>query len=97
MDSAAPLFRIDLCALGLKVIPCYKEKIVDRIRKVQNYEIIVTPRSKKLQEELDNYAWLDTSKKANEREVPIDKWNHAIDASLGYAVTFLTQQSSSIY
>jgi len=97
MDNAAPLFILDLQKLGLKVIPCYKEKIVDRIRKVQDYEIIVTARSKKLMEELDNYAWLDTSKRRSEREVPIDKYNHAIDASLGYAVTFLTQQSSSIY
>jgi phage terminase large subunit len=97
MDNAAPLFILDLTRLGLKIIPCYKEKIVDRIRKVQNYEIIVTARSKNLAEELDNYAWLDTSKRASEREVPIDKWNHGIDASLGYAVTFLTQQSSSIF
>lgn len=97
MDNAAPLFILDLQKLGLKVIPCYKEKIVDRIRKVQDYEIIVTARSKKLMDELDNYAWLDTSKTRSEREVPIDKYNHAIDASLGYAVTFLTQQSSSIY
>jgi phage terminase large subunit len=92
MDNAAPLFILDLKKMGLKVIPCYKEKIVDRIRKVQDYEIIVTARSKKLMEELDNYAWLN-----NGKDIPIDKYNHAIDASLGYAVTFLTQQKSSIY
>lgn len=92
MDNAAPLFILDLRKLGLKILPCTKEKIVDRIMRVLNYEIIVTQRSKKLMEELNNYHWLGKGK-----EVPCDKYNHAIDASLGYAFTFLTQSRSSTF
>ena len=50
--------------------------IKDDIREInEEYQIIVTQRSKDVKIELNNYAWND--KKAS---IPIDEFNHAMDA-----------------
>ena len=54
----------------------YPGSVQDGIRKMQDYKIIVTPDSKNIIKELNNYVWND--KKAS---VPIDEYNHSIDAS----------------
>ena len=53
------------------------------IQKMQKYQIIVTPRSKNLIKELNNYVWLD-----KKSDVPIDDFNHLIDPTR-YAVDYL--------
>lgn len=52
-----------------------KEMIVDDIREIKKYLLVITPRSKNVKTELNNYVWND--KKAS---IPIDKFNHAMDA-----------------
>jgi len=74
-DSQAKMFIKDLANRGLNIKPCEKPKIRDSIMSILNYEIIVTPCSKNLIFELNNYKWSD-----NKKDEPIDQYNHAIDA-----------------
>jgi phage terminase large subunit len=70
---------------SLNIIPCVKGKgsVLTGIQKMQKYTIIVTPRSKNLIKELNNYIWLD-----KKSDVPIDDFNHLIDP-IRYAVDYL--------
>jgi len=52
------------------------DSVINGIRSMQDYEIVVCGLSPDLKKELNNYVWND--KKAS---IPIDKWNHLIDAS----------------
>lgn len=64
--------------------PCFKRPgiVQERIRWMQDYQIVVDPNSHNIQNELRNYKWAD--KKSN---TPIDDYNHAIDA-MGYIFTY---------
>jgi len=44
------------------------------IQDMQDYELIITDRSKNVKKELENYIWLD-----KKGDIPIDAWNHTID------------------
>lgn len=55
--------------------PVNKPNVVESIKKIMDYQIIVTPNSRNLIKELKNYVWLD-----KKGEVPIDENNHLIDA-----------------
>lgn len=66
---------LDLREAGFNAVNCYKSTIIERIKDILDYTIIVDPESKTLQKELNNWKWHD--KRA---EVPVDKDNHAIDA-----------------
>ncbi|MCK4883677.1 MAG: phage terminase large subunit [Candidatus Diapherotrites archaeon] len=70
---------------SLHIIPCVKKQgsVLTGIQKMQKYQIIVTPRSKNLIKELNNYVWLD-----KKSDVPIDDFNHLIDPTR-YAVDYL--------
>lgn len=59
------------------------------IKKLHDYQIIVTPESINLQKELRNYHWLD-----NRHSVPVDDFNHLIDPAR-YYVTFATRGSGT--
>lgn len=74
-DNQAKMFIKDLQNKGLNIKPCEKPKITDSILTILNYELIVTPNSKNLIFELNNYKWADGKK-----DEPIDAFNHAIDA-----------------
>lgn len=74
-DNQAKMFIKDLANRGLNIKPCEKPKITDSILSILNYEIIVSPCSKNLIFELNNYKWAD-----NKKDEPIDAYNHAIDA-----------------
>lgn len=50
------------------------DTVVEWLRKMEDYEIIITEDSPNVEKELRNYQWHD--KKAG---IPIDAWNHAID------------------
>ena len=89
-DSAAKttiitLQRKKLEGKSLNIIPCMKKQgsVLTGIQKMQKYRIIVTPRSKNLIKELNNYIWLD-----KKSDVPIDDFNHLIDPAR-YAVDYL--------
>ena len=60
---------------GYNIVECYKDKIVDRIKNIMKYTIIVSPCSHNLKRELNLWAWND-----KRSDTPIDKHNHAIDA-----------------
>lgn len=68
-------------AKEFNVKPVKKWRVVERIKYVQSYTLVVTGKSLNLQRELENYVWSD--KRA---EVPVKENDHLLDA-LGYAVT----------
>lgn len=67
--------------------PVDKPNIVESIKKIMNYQIVVTPESKNLIKELKNYAWLD-----KKGEVPSDENNHLIDAGRYISWTLLKKK-----
>lgn len=74
-DNAALRTIGDLCNMGLHVVPVKKPRIIDRIKFVWDYELIIDPGSYDLEKELNTYVWLD-----KKGEIPIDEDNHLIDA-----------------
>ena len=65
----------DLQEHGFNAVNCTKDRITDRIKNTAGYTFIVTPRSTNIKKEFSNWIW--HSKRS---EVPIDKFNHTIDA-----------------
>lgn len=61
---------------GVNAVKAVKKKdsILNDIRDIQDYELIIDPNSNNLKKELNNYAWND--KKAS---IPIDDYNHLLD------------------
>jgi phage terminase large subunit len=61
----------------INIKPCQKGagSVAEGIKLLQDYQMIVTPTSKNLIKELNNYIWSD--KKSNQ---PVDMYNHLIDA-----------------
>lgn len=84
-DSQASRTIIDLKKKNLHIKPVKKNKIVEDIKTIQSYTIIVTERSVNLQKELRQYIWLD-----KKGEIPIDEFNHAIDAARYASQTLIT-------
>lgn len=84
-DSAEPKSIQELNNAGLYVIPTTKGKdsITNGIDILKRYNIHVTRRSKGLIEELKQYKWR-VARDGSTTNVPIDTYNHALDA-LRYA------------
>jgi phage terminase large subunit len=78
-ESASPRTIIDLRSQGLNIKAVEKGKIVDDIKMLQDWTIIVDPESYNLQKELNNWTWLD-----KKGEVPLDDFNHLLDAGRYY-------------
>jgi phage terminase large subunit len=74
-ESAAPRTIIDLKGKGFNIHPVVKPKIVDSIKMLYDYMIIVDEESRNLQRELTNWLWLD-----KKGEIPMDEFDHLIDA-----------------
>ena len=74
-DTSAARTIKDLRKRGFNIVDFVKTPVVDGIKAMQDYKIIVAPNSPNIQQELVDYVWMD--KKA---EMPIDKNNHAMDA-----------------
>jgi phage terminase large subunit len=72
------------------IVRCTKWKVIERIKKLQGYHLVVTKESVNLQSELMEYVWSD-----KKSETPIDKNNHALDA-VGYAFTNGMAQQTSV-
>lgn len=85
-DSAEDRLIIDLQRY-FNVKACVKVKVIERIKLLQSYHLVIDPDSKNLQNEVLNYVWSD--KKA---ETPIDRSNHLLDAA-GYA--FMNKKQGS--
>ena len=85
-DSAESRLIADLetrCQRSIIRVKKGAGSIMDGIKLMQNYKIIITPESTNLAIELNNYAW---NGKANEK--PIDLYNHLIDAARYVVYTF---------
>lgn len=75
-ESASPRTNYDLQKTFKRLHAVQKTKTVaEWLRKMQDYELIISPDSYNLEIELSNYVWSD--KKAG---VPLDGFNHLIDA-----------------
>jgi len=74
-DSAATRTIGDLKLQGLNIIPVVKNKIIDDIKLIRGYEIVVDKDSFNLQRNLNNWIWLD-----KKGEIPIDIDDDCIDA-----------------
>jgi phage terminase large subunit len=88
-DSAESRLINDL-RKHFNIRPTKKWKVVERIKKMQSYQLIVTPDSRNLITELENYTWHD-----KKSETPIDAFNHLLDAA-GYALTGMSNFTFSI-
>lgn len=76
-DSQEKRLNADLRSKGLPINPVqkYPNSVLDGIRLMLDYEIIVHPDSTKIGSELNNYVWSD-----KKNGIPIDSYNHRIDA-----------------
>ncbi len=83
-DSAAKRTILDLKKKGLNIRAVEKNKILDDIKLIQGYKIIITEHSVNLARELRSWIWLD-----KRGEVPLDDFNHLIDPGR-YATQTLT-------
>ena len=95
-DSADPKSIEELRKHGInRIHPAIKgaDSVRAGIQKLQDYKIFVHPRCVNTLLEFNNYIW---SKDVNGklRNVPIDEWNHAMDA-LRYATEKLGKQNFS--
>ena len=76
-ESATPRTNYDLGKYFKGLVPVSKTKTVaEWLRKMQDYELIITEDSYNLEIELSNYVWSD--KRAG---IPMDGFNHLIDAA----------------
>ena len=80
-DSAEPKSIDELKSLGLRVTAAAKGKdsIQNGIQWIQDLEIIIHPRCVNFLTEISNYTW-DRDKFGNKLNVPIDDFNHLMDA-----------------
>lgn len=80
-DSAEPKSIDELRSLGLHVKPAQKgrDSIQNGIQWIQDLEIIIHPRCCNFLTEISNYTW-DKDKFGNKQNVPIDDFNHLMDA-----------------
>ena len=84
-DSAEPKSIAELRNFGLRVRPAVKgpDSIRHGIQFLQGFRMVVHPRCNNFETEISNYTW-DTDKAGNRLNVPIDEFNHLLDA-LRYA------------
>ena len=92
-DSASPRTIQDLDSKGINIEGAKKGagSILEGIKIIQDYTLIIDPSSKNIVKELNNYIWVD-----RRGGVPIDKWNHLLDATR-YYVSKVTRRKSSVF
>lgn len=80
-DSAEPKSIDEIKSYGINVLPVTKgrDSVTQGIQKVQDQKVSMTKRSINLIKEYRNYMW-ETDKDGRILNVPIDMWNHALDA-----------------
>lgn len=81
-DSASPDKIAEIQTYGVNIMPVDKPKIVERIDFMQNYQYLVTKRSKNTIDEFMRYKW-KTDRNGQPLNEPIDLFNHSLDA-IGY-------------
>jgi len=88
-ESASPRTILDLRSKGLNIKAVEKGKIIDDIKMLWDWRIIVDPDSVNLHRELNNWVWLD-----KKGEIPLDDFNHLIDAGRYYTRTVIKPRTS---
>ena len=92
VDHNEPRLTAALAKAKVNVVKAVKGKdsVIDGIRKMQEYQLIIDPSSHNIKRELNNYVWND-----KKQSVPIDEFNHLIDAAR-YAFGRLTQERAGV-
>ena len=92
-DSAEPKSIDELKSLGLRVKGASKGKdsIKNGIQWIQDLEIIIHPRCVNFITEISNYTW-DTDKFGTKLNVPIDDFNHLMDAMRYALEKYITEK-----
>lgn len=85
-DSAAAKTIADLKENHINAVSCKKNRIVEDIKSIQGYTIVVTKTSTHLLQELNNWRWKDVDGKS----IPEDGEIHLIDA-LRYGFAYLSK------
>jgi phage terminase large subunit len=75
-DNSAKRTIKDLAKKGFNIHGFPKNKIVEDIKEITGYEIIITPESTNLEQELNKWIWLD-----KKGEIPIDAFCHLLDGA----------------
>ena len=88
-DTSEPRLTNDIAAAGVNIQKAEKgpDSVIEGIKKMQDYTIVVTQGSHNIKKELNTYVWND--KKSS---TPVDANNHSIDA-LRYIFTRLAEGS----
>lgn len=97
-DSAEPKSIAELNAYGWVVEPAKKgpDSVRQSINSLKRYKLNVTKSSYNLKNELNNYKWKQT-KDGNLENVPIDIFNHGIDAIRYVTLNILDNISHAKY
>lgn len=92
-DSAEPKSIDELKSMGLRVKPAAKGKdsIKNGIQWIQDLEIIIHPRCVNFLTEISNYTW-DKDKFGTKLNVPIDDFNHLMDAMRYALEKYITEK-----
>ena len=88
-DTSEPRLTNDIAAAGVNIQKADKgpDSVIEGIKKMQDYTIVVTQGSHNIKKELNTYVWND--KKSS---TPVDANNHSIDA-VRYIFTRLAEGS----
>ena len=81
-DSAEPKSIRELKNYGWKIngVVKGKDSINWSIGLIQEYDLLITSDSSNLINELQNYQWMKDKNNGEKKNIPIDAFNHAIDA-----------------
>ena len=92
-DSAEPKSIDELKSYGLRAKPAMKgrDSIQNGIQWIQDLEIIIHPRNVNFITEISNYTWA-TDKFGNKLNVPIDDFNHLMDAMRYALEQYITEK-----
>lgn len=92
-DSATPRMIAELRKFfNIKAVVKYAGSVVEGIRIVQDYDLVIDKESVNLVKELRNYIWSD--KKAG---IPIDSFNHLLDALRYYVMSQISKRDYFTY
>jgi phage terminase large subunit len=90
-DNARPDSIAELQAAGWNVAACTKGKdsILNGIQLLQGWAMVVHRQSPQIIEELENYTWKKHNATGMSLDVPVDDYNHALDAVRYWALSNL--------
>lgn len=96
-DSSEPKSIDELKGYGLRIKGAVKGKdsVMNGIQWIQDFEIIIHPRCVNFLTEISNYTWA-TDKFGNKLNIPIDDFNHLMDA-MRYGLEQFIRKKGWIY